>query len=214
MSLQNNIYIRLKKRIIYGQLSPGEKLSEAELAKSVNSSRTPVREALRRLQMEGYVTVSPNKGATVSKLPPKEIEGIYNIISLLEGYAAELATTRIKITDLNRLIKLEKELSICASGRRYRDYIERNTEFHAIITQLSGNKALNRIISELRSRIYRYRLTSVTIPGYLEKYALDHEKIINALRRKDSSTARKYMEAHVSFVKEILVNFLKENPGY
>ena len=214
MSLQNNIYNKIKKSIIYGELSPGEKLSENELAENLNSSRTPIREAFRQLQMEGYVTVSPNKGAYVSKLPPEEIESVYDVIGLLEGYAAKLASAKIQNAELNSLIKLKKKLFFYASKKRYRDYIEENSEFHRLITQISGNPVLTRTITELRSRVYRYRLTSVTIPGYLGKYASDHEKIINALKRKDPVRARKYMENHVSFVKKILVKFLKENPGY
>jgi DNA-binding GntR family transcriptional regulator len=214
MSVQKNIYEKIKNSIIYGQLGPGEKLSEIEMAKNLNSSRTPIREAFRQLQMQGYITVSPNKGAYVSKLPPEEIESVYDIISLLEGYAAELASTKVKNTDVNSLVKLNKKLFFYASKKRYRDYIEKNTEFHHLIAQISGNNILTKTITELRSRIYRYRLTSVTIPGYLEKYASDHEKIVSALKSKDPVRAKKHMENHVSFVKEILVNFLKENPGY
>lgn len=214
MSLQIDIYNKLKNAIIYGELSPGEKLSEIELAKKLSSSRTPIRETFRQLQMEGYITVLPNKGAYVSKLPLKEIEDIYNIISLLEGYASELAALKIRDQGINKLNKLKNKLAFYAAKKKYRDYVEKNTEFHHFITQCSGNDSLAKTITELRARIYRYRLTSVTIPGYLEKYALDHEKIIDAMKKKNPVRSRKYMEEHVNFVKEILVNFLKENPGY
>jgi DNA-binding GntR family transcriptional regulator len=214
MSLHNDIYDKLKKAIIYGELSPGEKISEIEYAKKVNTSRTPIREAFRKLQMEGYITASPNKGAYVSKLPPEEIENIYNVISLLEGYAAELATGKINKADLTKLRGFQKKLVFYASKKKYRDYIEENTKFHNFITQLSGNNCLTKTVTELRARIYRYRLTSVTIPGYLEKYASDHAKIIESIAKKDSVLARKCLTGHVDFVKEVLVNFLRENPGF
>jgi len=118
MSLQKDICNKLKKAIIYGKLSPGEKLSGFELAKKMDVSRTPIREALRRLQMEGYTTVSPNKGAYVSRLPPEEIEDIYNVISLLEGYVVELSAIKINNTELNRLIKLKKLLFFCTSKKK------------------------------------------------------------------------------------------------
>jgi len=214
MSLQKDIYNKIKTGIIYGELSPGEKLSELELANKLNSSRTPIREAFRQLQMEGYITVSPNKGAYVSKLPPEEIEEIYNIVSLLEGYGAELAVPKIDNSELNELKKIQKRLVFFASRNKYQDYIKENTEFHHLITRISGNKNLVKINTELRARIYKYRLISVTIPGYLEKYASDHEKIINAISKKDSALAGKYMRGHVNFVKKILVNFLKENLSF
>jgi DNA-binding GntR family transcriptional regulator len=214
MSLQKDIYHRLKDAIIYGELSPGEKLSEIELAEKLNSSRTPIREAFRQLQMEGYIRVSPNKGAYVTKLPLEEIEEIYDMVSLLEGHAAELAARRIDHSELTELKKIQKRLVFFASRNKYQGYIKENTEFHHFITDLSGNKNLVKINTELRARIYRYRLISVTIPGYLERYASDHEKIINAISKKDSARAGKYMRGHVSFVKKVLVNFLKQNLNF
>lgn len=213
MSLQEDIYDRLKKSIIYGELSPGEKLSEVALAGKMKVSRTPIREAFRQLQMEGYITVESNKGAYVSKLPPEEIEEIYDIISLLEGYAAELTAQRVNDSELRELRELQEQLVVSASQKKNREYIEKNTEFHHLIACLSGSKNLVKIINELRTRIYRYRLVSVTIPGYLEEYASHHEDVIDAIGRKDFLSARKYMQEHVIFVKEVLVNFLNENPG-
>ncbi len=80
--MQKEIYQKLKKAIIYGELSPGEKLSEVRLAKSLDTSRTPIREAFRQLQAEGYISLELNKGAYVSKLPPEEIAEVYNLLSL------------------------------------------------------------------------------------------------------------------------------------
>jgi len=180
----------------------------------MHASRTPVREAFRQLQMEGYITAIHNRGAFVSKLPPKDIGEVYDIVRLLEGYATELAVQRISDSDLNKLKEHQKKLVAYASKRRFRDYVEENTRFHHFITQLSRNDCLARTVTELRARIYRYRLTSVTIPGYLEKYASDHEKIIHSMTKRSAILARKHMEEHVNFVKEVLVRFLKENPGY
>jgi len=214
MSLQREVYNSLKEAIIYGELSPGEKLSEIELAKKMKVSRTPIREAFRQLQMEGYISVEPNKGAFVSKLPSEEIGEIYDIISLLEGYAAQLAAQKMSTADLDKLRKLQKNLIAFASQKKFREYIEENTEFHHFITRSTGNKTLAKTILNLRARIYRYRLTSITIPGYLKKYVSDHEKIVHAIAKKDSVRAREYMEDHVHFVKDILVNFLRENLGF
>ena len=214
MSLQEEIYRKLKDKIICGELRPGEKLSEIELAKSLMTSRTPVREAFRQLQMEGYITVFPNRGASVSKLPPEEIEEIYNLISLLEGYAAELAAFRANDLVLDEMRKLQRELVACAVKKKYQDYVKGNTNFHRLITELSGNNSLVNTTAELRARIYRYRLTSVTIPGYLDQYVIDHEKIIDSIAKKDPMQARKFMAKHVNFVKKVLVNFLKENPWF
>jgi DNA-binding GntR family transcriptional regulator len=214
MSLQKKIYHQLKDKIIYGELKPGEKLSEIELAKSLMTSRTPIREAFRQLQTEGYITVFPNRGAFVSKLPPKEIEEIYNLISLLEGYAAELAAVKANDLALGEMKKLQKRLVVDAAKKRYLDYVKGNTIFHGLITKLSGNNSLVNTTAELRARVYRYRLTSVTIPGYLEQYVIDHEKIIDSITKKDPVRARKFMTKHVDFVKKVLIKYLNENPWF
>ena len=211
MSLQEDIYNKLKKSIIYGELSPGEKLNELDLAKKLQVSRTPVREAFRRLQVDGHVTFLTNKGVFVTKLPPDEIQETYNIIGILEGYAAELAAGNISGKDLKILRKFQKELNQLASQNKYHDYAEKNYEFHRFITTLSRNKTLVNTISSLRSRVYTYRFISVTIPGYLEKYASDHEHIIDAIEKNDSGRARNCMKKHVDFVNDILVSFLKDH---
>jgi DNA-binding GntR family transcriptional regulator len=210
MSLTEGVYNRIKELIILGEFSPGEKLSEIELAQAMKVSRTPIREAFRQLERAGYITFVSNKGAYVSKLAPEEIEEIYNVVSLLEGYAAELAAKAASSSQVRHLKKLQKELSICASRKKYREYIEKNTVFHRYITELTGNRTLVKTINDLRHRVYRYRFISITIPGFLKRYASDHEKIIDAIQKRDSPRARRCMIQHVSFVKEVLVGFLKE----
>jgi DNA-binding GntR family transcriptional regulator len=204
----------LKKAIIYGELGPGEKLSEVEQAKSLNTSRTPIREAFRQLQAEGYISLVSNKGAYVRKLSLKEIAEVYNLLSLLEGYGAELAAQRITAAELDQLKKNQRKLLGYTEKKKFRDYMEKNDEFHRMITLFSANNTLVKTVSELRARIYRYRLNSVIIPGYMGQYVSDHEKIIEALGRRDALKARKHMKGHIRFVKDVLVEFLKENPGF
>ncbi len=214
MPSQKEIYDKLKTAIIYGELSPGEKLSEMDLAKKMAVSRTPIREAFRQLQTEGYITVIANRGAFVGKLPVEEIEEIYDIVSLLEGYAAGVAAKIVTQSDLKELEKLQKQLVDCVKKRNYHDYIKNNTAWHDLIVRLSGNRTLAKLTTELRMRIYRYRLMSVTIPGYLEEYVSYHRNIINAFKKKNSMLAREHMRKHVDFVKEKLVRFMRDNPGY
>ncbi len=212
--MQKEIYQKLKKAIIYGELSPGEKLSEVRLAKSLDTSRTPIREAFRQLQAQGYISLELNKGAYVSKLPPEEIAEVYNLLSLLEGYGAELSAQRISLAQLDHLKRVQNKLIGYTVKKKFRDYMEKNDEFHRLLSLFSANNNLVRTISELRARIYRYRLNSVIIPGYMDKYVSDHGKIIEALGRHDALKAKKTMRDHVQFVKEVLVKFLKENPGF
>lgn len=214
MSMQENIFNKLKKLIINGELSPGEKINELDIAKKLNASRTPVREAFRRLQVDGYVTFAPNKGVFVTKYPSEEIQEIYNLISILEGYAAELAAKHAKNKDLKILRKCQDNLIKFSLEQKKNEYAEENYKFHQYIISMSRNKTLIKTISTLRSRVFRYRFISVTIPGYLEKYAYDHEQIIDFLEKGDSVNAGICMKEHVDFVKKILVSFLEVNNNF
>jgi len=212
-SLRIDVYNKIKNWIIFGELSPGEKLSETELAKKLKSSRTPIREAFRQLQMEGYINVLPNKGACVAKLPPEQVEEIYDVLLLVEGYAGELATRKINNASIKEFQKIQKKMEGYVAQKKYREYVVANTEFHHLIMRLSGNGTLIKINAELRMQIYRYRMISVTIPGYLEAYLQDHERIIEAMAKKDAVSVENLMRGHVGKVKNILVDFLRHNPG-
>lgn len=189
-------------------------MSEVSLAKNLDTSRTPIREAFRQLQAEGYISLVSNKGAFVSKLPLEEIAEVYNLLGLLEGYAAELAAQRITAAELDTLKRLQWKLRGYAEKKNFREYMEKNDAFHRMISVFSTNNMLVKTISELRARIFRYRLNSVIIPGYMGYYVSDHEKIIEALGNRDALKARKHMKGHIQFVKDILVKFLKANPGF
>lgn len=211
-SLQIDVYHKLKNLIIFGELSPGEKLSEVELSKKLNSSRTPIREAFRQMQTEGYIDVFPNKGAFVAKLPIDKIVEIYDVISLLEGHAGELATNKMSKIHIKELQKIQRKLRLYASQNKFQEYVITNTEFHNLIMRLSGNSALIRINDSLRMQVYRYRMIVVMIPGHLENYILDHERILDAIGEKNAVSAGKFIREHVCRVKEILATFLKQGP--
>lgn len=214
MSLQEDIYNKLKKSIMRGGLNPGEKLYETEIAKQLNVSRTPVREAFRRLQVDGDITFVPNKGVFVTKHPPSEIREIYDLIGVLEGYAAELAAEEVSPEGLTYLRESQARLTRFAADKKYHEYAEENYKFHEYLIGLSRNATLMKTIAGLRSRIYRYRFISVTIPGYLDKYVAEHEMIIQALEEKDTVLAGERMKVHVNFVKDILIAFLEEKQSF
>jgi len=210
-SVQIDVYNKLKNLIVYGELSPGEKLSELELSKKLQSSRTPIREAFRQLQMEGYIDVFPNKGAYVTKLPVEKIAEIYDVVALLEGRAVELATTKLTRTHMRELRMLQKKLYECASQKKYNNYAIINTEFHNLIIRLSGNNTLIKINDSLRMQLYRYKVISTMIQGQIPTSLSDHERILDAISKKNAVAAGKLFREHVMRVKEILVAFLKHD---
>jgi len=206
-------YQKIRDAITYGKLNPGERLVEHQVCANFQVGRTPLREALRRLQTEGYVDFFPHKGVTISKLSIDDVEQIYDIIAMLEGYATEVATHRLTKEDMQALISLHHKMIELNAQQNFRPWLEHNALFHAHIVKASENQHLSKLITGLRDRLYRYRFLSVTILGQSGKYSGDHEKILAALRSKKAQQAGKLMRDHVSYVAELMIGLLRQSPG-
>src|SRR5271157_4646870 len=116
-NMREEAYRRLREAIFYGKLRPGERLVEVDICRTFDVGRTPLREALRQLQMEGFLDVTANKGAVVRKISPDEMESIYDVIALLESYAAREATKRLVSIDAGQeLVKIQNQLLLSAES--------------------------------------------------------------------------------------------------
>jgi DNA-binding GntR family transcriptional regulator len=192
-------------------LKPGERLVEERICKMFKVGRTPLREALRQLQMEGCVDVLPNKGAMVSRISVQDVEDIYSMIAILEGFAVEIAAKNIQSNDMKILSNLQNNLKMAARRSDYRKWIEKNSLFHSFFPRLSGNRYLSEMVESLRKRVYRYRFIAITIPNHMEDYISSHEKILGAITRGESKAAGTAMKGHVLYVREIVSKFLRNS---
>jgi len=209
-SLSKEIYNRLRESITYGYLNPGEKIVASKLEKDFGASRTPIREAIKQLESAGYVEIFHNKGAFVKKTSPEEVERVYDILSVLESHAAKLAAKNITDQQIDGLEQLNNTLKECRDLNRYKEYVEKNSEFHLRICKICGNDLLEILISGLRDRVYRYRFLGITVPGHIEEFISDHENILQALRERDILKTEENMMHHILRLKKILVIFLGE----
>lgn len=212
LNLGDVIYSKLREFITFGELSPGEKITESRIMKEFSASRTPFREAVKRLEAKGYVKTIHNKGTYVKKISMQDLEQIYDVLSVLEGYAVYQTAKNITEQQINKLEELNNDLKDLNDANNYKIYIEKNIEFHFLFPQLSGNDFLKGLIQELRDRVYRYRFAGITIPGHIRDYLLDHKAIIEAIKQRDPEQAEEKMRRHVQRVKHILTNFLREFP--
>ncbi len=214
LSLGNQAYQEVKRIILEGQVTPGEKLNEGELARALGISRTPVREAINRLEKEGLVEIFPQRGAFVIQLSKADIYELFLIREKLEGLAAYLTAERI---DKNGLTKLEA----CIEGfeepfddRAISRYAREDFKFHQLIVLLSGGKRLINLISVLHDHIRIYRLTAHGSSGRMKESLLEHWKIIEALNKRDPEDAERRMGLHIQHVRDGVMNnihlFLKE----
>ena len=195
-TLREQIASSLRESIIRGELTPGQKVSEPELAGKLGISRTPIREAFRQLESEGFLTVMPRRGAAVSRMSEKQIEDFYEVKSLLEGYAAKKAAARASEKDIEKLRRLNAQLGTLAGNEDVEAFFRKNREFHHEFVSLCGNKTLAQIWSNLTGLFIRYRMESLAAPGRLSISVEQHRKIIDALEKGDEILAQEAVVKH------------------
>ena len=205
--LHNNIFEILRDRIVFGQYPPGVSLSEKDLCREFNVSRTPLREAIQKLVDLKLVTVIPRFGTHVTPIDIQEIRSAFEVKIKLEGLAGELAAVRIKPNQLEELDGLIKEAARGDQGdenRRHNRLIEIDSRFHTIIHQAAQNPILQEFLNNLHYRCARLWNSSLNdlIPN--EEIIGQLRSVYSALERKDADSTRKHMERHVQyFIDEI-----------
>ena len=206
-SLRENIYNQIIKEIGIGRINAGEKLLESELAKRFNVSRTPVREALLQLEKKGLIEYKRNRGAIVQKISKKQIDEIYDILSVLEAYATELTAQKIGSEEIKYLESIYSEMEeIKSNPGNYLKYLEKNTEFHLFFARKAGNETLYQTICDLRNRFHRTIYLALTIPIHLVHYQEYHRRIIEALIKAQPSEAKILMKNHIQEGKLFLAD--------
>lgn len=218
--LADEIAFRIQAAILDGEYPAGTHLQQEELCRRFGVSRTPVREALRKLQAQHLVELVPNKGATVRSLSRDELEEIYALRAELEGFAAELAAPRMAPAALAALDEahatMERALAAAADGAQEAGVnaavTAANERFHAVIHAASGNRRLARLLAELQGLFPKdYVWRAITSADEAQRLNLDeHVQIRDALARGDGAAARRAMCAHVAHAGRVLLAHLDE----
>jgi DNA-binding GntR family transcriptional regulator len=200
----------LREAIFNGTLQPGERLMEIQLADELGVSRTPVREALRNLELEGFIVMIPRKGAYVADLTLKDIEDVFEIRIALEGLAAELCAERMTEEEIERMERLLAEKAEAINIGSMDKLIEVDTDFHETLYKASRNERLSNIISNLREQIQRYRTTSLAYPGRMKSSLLEHRAIVEALHARDANLAKQLAEEHIENAEHTLLETIRK----
>jgi len=197
---------KLKEAIVRGKLSPGEALNEPQLAASFKVAPVALREALRVLDTEGYVTFRSDNEVVVSKPSREEIENYYAIAGALEGLAARLAVERARPDEIERLRELHQELKQACQKRDVIGYYKTNGEFHRAIADVARNERLYRLIDQLRQELQKTLILSLRVPQRLEHSMREHDQILDAFVKKNPELAAAAMARHLNNQMEILKN--------
>lgn len=190
------VYSTLKEWIILGKLAPGEKIIETKLADALETSRTPVREALRKLEKEGMVVFYPSQGASVTHINTVSLSNLFECRAVLEGLAARGAATQIS---QNNLALLEESMILAeqfSAKGEHEKVVEKNTRFHDIIVEAGANPILTQMMEQIRTQILRYR-SFVSSSGLRAEFSREHRQIYEAIKGRDAQAAEQFMRLHV-----------------
>ncbi|MDQ0285317.1 DNA-binding GntR family transcriptional regulator [Desulfofundulus luciae] len=207
--LRELVFESLREAIIQGRLKPGERLMEIQLAEEMGVSRTPVREAIRKLELEGFVVMVPRKGAYVAGISVKDIVDVFEVRAALEALAAGLAAERITEEELEELERaLVKTYEV--SSHDLEALVETDTRFHELIYKASRNERLVQIITNLADQIQRFRATSLAQPGRTKHALEEHKQIVEAISERNVELAQILAREHIENAEQSLLNALGE----
>lgn len=196
---------QLRERILGGEYVPGERLGEVELADKLGVSRTPVREALRRLTAEGLVDLVPNKGARVVEYPRRDLDQIFKIRARVEGLAAREAARTATDADIDHLERVATELKERSDAGRLEDVYRLNAEFHGSLNALAGSAVLTATVGQLIHSSVLSRTLHSFDEAARQRSANHHLEIVAALRARDPEWAGAVMTAHLMSARASLL---------
>jgi DNA-binding GntR family transcriptional regulator len=209
-SLRSMAFNRLMDDILNGNYRAGEGLVETKLAKQLGVSRTPIREAIKQLELEGLVVSLPNRRVVVKGVTDKDIDDIYTIRRRLEGLAARWAVFNITDEEFEELNNAMDLMEFYTEKEELDQVQELDAKFHSIIFRASRSKPLMFVLTNFHQYIKRARGESLAVPGRLPKALEEHRAILKAIEIRDPDAAERAMKNHVFSAKNNLMSFKEE----
>ena len=207
--VRQRAYEHLKSAILSGRLDPGKRLAEEHLAKELGVSRTPVREALHKLELEGLIKPLETRGFVVSKDSREEIEELFDMRAILEGYGLRVISEKVSENLLKQLNGLIENGEDALRRKQLREVFKWNTQFHDTLHRMvSEKKRLHRLLVNVRKYVLRYREDTLQYPDGGRRALDGHHKIVMALRLKDPDLCERVMREHIQEAKEDAIQFL------
>jgi DNA-binding GntR family transcriptional regulator len=200
----------LREAIINGTLKPGERLMEIQLADELGVSRTPIREAIRRLELEGFLVMVPRRGTYVADLSIKDINEVFEIRTALDVLAAGLAAERITEDELEKMERLLVQIGEYIEISDAEKIVEADEQFHDVLYQASRNDRLVGIICNLREQFTRFRTISMAYPGRIKKTLDEHRHLVEAIAQRDVEVAQQCAREHMENAEQTLLIEMNE----
>lgn len=197
LPLRDVVFNTIREAILKGDFAPGERLMEKQLADKMGVSRTPIREAIRKLELEGLVIMIPRKGAEVASITKKDISDVLEIRAALESLAVRLACKRMSEQDLQELENVCKDFQAATGANDVNRIIELDVKFHDLLFRCSYNDKLIQMLNNLIEQIYRFRVEYIYKMNDYSELAKEHQQIVQSLRDKKPEQASELAVSHI-----------------
>lgn len=209
--LRDVVFEALRDAILNGVLKPGERLLENQLAEELGVSRTPVREAIRKLELEGFAVILPRKGAYVSKISFKDVREVYEIRAALESLACGLAAERAVDSEIEEMERRLIAESDYLDNEDNSLTVETDIDLHELIYKATRNEKLIGLISNLKEQVNRLRSTSITLPGRKKKSLDEHKGIVEAIAEHDIELAQRLGQEHIEHAEQAMLEVINNS---
>ena len=197
LPLRDVVFNTLRESILKGELQPGERLMELQLASKLGVSRTPIREAIRMLEQEGLAVTMPRKGAEVARMTLKDMEDVLEVREALDELAARIACAKINDEQLENLKSIRDEFKKSLDSGDVKKIAEEDVRFHDAIYEATDNAKLIALTNNIREQMYRYRVEYLKNQNNYPILIAEHDAIVNALEQRDKEMVTAEMHTHV-----------------
>lgn len=197
LPLRDVVFNTLRQAILRGELKPGERLMEIQLANKLGVSRTPIREAIRKLELEGLVLMIPRKGAEVADITEKSLRDVLEVRRALEELSVQLACEKITQEEIGELERAAEEFKKILKSDDITEIAEADVRFHDVIYMATDNQKLILLLNNLREQMYRYRVEYLKNPKVHQKLIREHEEIIEHIKKREKEAAIEIVCKHI-----------------
>lgn len=209
LPLRDVVFNTLRRAILTGQLKPGERLMEVHLANRLGVSRTPIREAIRKLELEGLVIMIPRRGAEVARITEKNLKDVLEVRRALDALSVELACDRISQEDIERLKGACQEFEKAARGKDAAVIAQADVALHDIIVEATGNLRLLQLVNNLSEQMYRYRFMYIQEESRHDKLVAEHREIYESIAARDRERAAKAAKIHIDNQEKSIIRQIR-----
>ena len=209
LPLRDVVFNTLRTAILTGQLKPGERLMEVHLANQLGVSRTPIREAIHKLELEGLVIMIPRRGAEVARITEKNLKDVLEVRRALDALSVELACDRITESDVKRLYEACQEFERAVKKKDASVIAQADVALHDIIVEATGNRRLQQLVNNLAEQMYRYRFVYIQEESQHDMLVAEHREIYESIASRDKERASKAASIHIDNQEKSIIRQIR-----